>query len=79
VLKGLFGPAPLTFAGTHYRVEALDGLPTPAGGSPAVLAGSVDQCVEALQGSRERFGTSYVNVGGDVEAAAPIARRLGGS
>lgn len=50
-----------------------------AGGSPAVLAGSVDQCVEALQGSRERFGTSYVNVGGDVEAAAPIERRLGGS
>jgi hypothetical protein len=29
VLKGLFGPAPLTFAGTHYRVEALDGLPNP--------------------------------------------------
>jgi alkanesulfonate monooxygenase SsuD/methylene tetrahydromethanopterin reductase-like flavin-dependent oxidoreductase (luciferase family) len=25
VLKGLFGPAPLTFAGT--QVEALDGLP----------------------------------------------------
>ena len=29
MLKGLFGPAPLTFAGTHYRVEALDGLPNP--------------------------------------------------
>jgi probable F420-dependent oxidoreductase len=187
VLKGLFGPAPLTFAGAHYRVEALDGLPKPvqrpwpplliggggrrvlsvagrhadmvsvnprlgagtvtpslladatadrigqkiawvraaaeaAGraddavelqtnlllcrietsssrareavsslaarsdtdpllleGSPAVLAGGVDQCVEALQASRERFGISYVNVGGDVEAAAPIVRRLAGS
>ena len=29
VLKGLFGSAPLTFAGRHYRVEALDGLPKP--------------------------------------------------
>ena len=187
VLKGLFGPAPVSFAGSHYRIEALDGLPKPvqrpwpplliggggrrvlsvagrhadmvsvnprlragtvtpsvladataerigqkiawvraaaeaAGrpddavelqtnlllcrietsssrareavsslaatsdtdprllvGSPAVLAGSVDQCVEALQASRERFGISYVNVGGDLEAAAPIVRRLAGS
>jgi probable F420-dependent oxidoreductase len=186
VLKGLFGPAPLTFAGRHYRIEALDGLPKPvqrprpplviggggrrvlsvagrhadvvsvnpslragtitadivadataervaekvawvreaaaaAGrpgdavelqmnlllcrverssgqareavsslvdasgvdplaleGSPAVLAGSVERCVEALLAGRERFGISYVNVGGEVEAAAPIVERLAG-
>jgi probable F420-dependent oxidoreductase len=187
VLTGLFGPAPLTFTGRHYRIEGLDGLPKPVqrprppvviggggrrilsvagrhadvvsvnpslrdgtitasiladataervaekvawvreaaaaagrpedavelqmnlllcrverssgraaeavsslvgssgldplvlGGSPTVLAGSVDQCVEALLAGRERFGISYVNVGGDVEAAAPIVRRLGGA
>jgi probable F420-dependent oxidoreductase len=185
VLKGLFGPEPLTFAGTHYRIDELDGLPKPvqrphppllvggggrkvlsvagrhadivsvnpslrdgvvtadlledataeridqkvawvreaaaaagrrpdevelqlnllvcqvagragqarravsslAGGadpgllekSPAVLAGSVGQCVEAVQERRERFGISYVNLGGDVEAVAPIVARLAGT
>jgi probable F420-dependent oxidoreductase len=29
VLKGLFGPGPLTFAGKHYVVTALDGFPKP--------------------------------------------------
>jgi probable F420-dependent oxidoreductase len=53
--------------------------PLLAADSPAVLVGSVDQCVEALQANRERFGISYVNVGGEVEAAAPIVRRLAGS
>ena len=185
VLKGLFGPGPLTFAGDHYRISGLDGLPKPVqrphppllvggGGrrvlsvagrhadivsvnpslrdgvvtaelltdataeridqkvawvreaaaaagrrpeevelqlnllvcqvatgpgqaslavsslagaadptllekSPAVLAGSVGQCVEALQERRERFGISYVNLGGDVEAVAPVVARLAGT
>jgi probable F420-dependent oxidoreductase len=46
--------------------------------SPAVLAGSVAQCVESLLERRERFGISYVNLGGDVEAVAPIVSRLTG-
>jgi probable F420-dependent oxidoreductase len=29
VLKGLFGPGPLTFDGAHYRIDGLDGLPKP--------------------------------------------------
>jgi probable F420-dependent oxidoreductase len=187
VLRGLFGAEPLTFAGRHYRIEGLDGLPKPVqrphpplliggGGrrvlsvagrqadvvsvnpslrdgtvtaavladataervaeavawvreaaaaagrdpaaielqmnlpacrvetgpgragqavsslaaaagadpalldrSPAVLAGSVDRCVEALAANRERFGISYVNVGGNPEAAAPVVDRLAGT
>jgi probable F420-dependent oxidoreductase len=47
--------------------------------SPAVLAGSVTRCVEALQERRERFGISYVNLGGDVEAVTPIVDRLAGT
>jgi probable F420-dependent oxidoreductase len=47
--------------------------------SPAVLVGTAEQCVEALQERRERFGISYVNVGGDVEAVAPIVSRLAGT
>jgi probable F420-dependent oxidoreductase len=47
--------------------------------SPVVLAGSVAQCVEALLERRERFGISYLNLGGDVEAVAPIVGRLAGT
>ena len=46
---------------------------------PAVLAGSVAQCVELLQERRERYGFSYWNLGGDVDAVAPIVARLAGT
>jgi probable F420-dependent oxidoreductase len=48
VVKGLMGPAPFTFHGQHYQVDALDGEPKPVqqphppiivgGGGPKVLA-----------------------------------------
>ena len=47
--------------------------------SPAVLVGSVEQCVEKLQEQRERYGFSYFKLGGDVEAVAPIVARLAGT
>jgi probable F420-dependent oxidoreductase len=47
--------------------------------SPAVLVGSVDECVEKLRERRERYGFSYVNLGGDVENVAPIVARLAGT
>jgi probable F420-dependent oxidoreductase len=186
VIDGLFGPAPFSYAGNHYRIEQLDGLPKPAqrprppimiggGGrkilelaarvadivgvhsrlstgvldaaaahdlsaerigekvgwireaaaaagrgpddvelqfstyivhvgdrplpalaaastfapllaadpallasSPAVLVGSVDACVEALYERRERFGFSYLNLGSNLDAVAPIVARLAG-
>jgi probable F420-dependent oxidoreductase len=47
--------------------------------SPAVLVGSVEQCIEALRERRERFGFSYIKLGGDVDAVAPIVSRLAGT
>jgi probable F420-dependent oxidoreductase len=47
--------------------------------SPALLYGSVEQCVEALQERRERFGISYVNLTGNVDDLAPIVARLSGT
>lgn len=38
VLKGLWGPGELVFAGDHYRVS-LDGLPKPAPGRPTLIIG----------------------------------------
>jgi probable F420-dependent oxidoreductase len=181
VIKGLFGPEPLTYAGHHHRISGLDGLPKPVqaphpplliggggrrvlelagttadivginaamrpgaqagaalldltpervagkvsiaraaarragrdpaalsyqisllsvgvggapwvsslaagvddpavlAGSPAVLHGSVDSCVETLQRRREEFGFDYIHIGGDPAAAAPIVARLAGT
>lgn len=41
VLRGLFADGPLTFAGEHYQVTALDGSPAPyrGGGPPIFVAG----------------------------------------
>lgn len=41
VIKALFGPSPVDFAGDHYRVSGLDGLPKPRqpGGPPLVIGG----------------------------------------
>jgi probable F420-dependent oxidoreductase len=47
--------------------------------SPAALAGSVEECIERLLENRERYGISYVNVGGNVDAVGPIVQRLAGS
>jgi probable F420-dependent oxidoreductase len=46
--------------------------------SPAVLVGSVDDCVEKLEERREQYGFSYFNLGGDVDNVAPIVARLAG-
>jgi probable F420-dependent oxidoreductase len=48
-------------------------------GSPALLHGTVEQCVETLQVRRERFGISYVNLTGDIGSAAPVVARLAGT
>jgi probable F420-dependent oxidoreductase len=47
--------------------------------SPAVLVGSLEQCVEALQELRERYGFSYLNLGGDIDMVAPLVARLVGT
>jgi probable F420-dependent oxidoreductase len=41
VLRGLWAEGPFSFAGTHYRIEGLDGSPRPttAGGPPLVIGG----------------------------------------
>jgi probable F420-dependent oxidoreductase len=47
-------------------------------GSPASLRGSVGQCVDDLVRWNEELGISYWNLGGDVEALAPVVARLSG-
>ena len=44
--------------------------------SPTSLRGDVDKCVDDLQRWREELGISYWNLGGNVDAVAPIVARL---
>jgi probable F420-dependent oxidoreductase len=46
--------------------------------SPAVLVGSIEHCVDTLIERRDHFGISYLNLGSDFEAVAPIVARLAG-
>ena len=47
--------------------------------TPAVLSGTVDDCIEQLVGWRERLGISYWHLGPDIEAVAPIVAKLSGA
>jgi alkanesulfonate monooxygenase SsuD/methylene tetrahydromethanopterin reductase-like flavin-dependent oxidoreductase (luciferase family) len=47
--------------------------------SPAVLVGDVPRCVDLLQERRERYGFSYLNLGADLDAVAPLVARLAGT
>jgi probable F420-dependent oxidoreductase len=53
--------------------------PAALAASPAVLHGTVEECVETLQRRREEFGLDYIQFGGDPAAAAPIVARLAGT
>jgi len=44
--------------------------------SPTSLRGDVDKCVDDLQRWNEELGISYWNLGGNVDAVAPIVARL---
>ena len=47
--------------------------------SPHALVGTVDECVAAIEGWRERWGISYISFTGDsAEAMAPVVERLAG-
>jgi len=47
--------------------------------SPAVLRGTLSECVDLLQERRERYGFCYWHLGGDLNQAAPIVARLAGT
>ena len=47
--------------------------------SPHALVGTVDECVAAIEGWRERWGISYISFTGDAaEAMSPVVERLAG-
>jgi probable F420-dependent oxidoreductase len=64
---------------TSVFADLLRADPALVASSPAVLSGTVQQCIEALRQRREQFGFSYIKLGGDSDAVAPIVSRLAGT
>jgi alkanesulfonate monooxygenase SsuD/methylene tetrahydromethanopterin reductase-like flavin-dependent oxidoreductase (luciferase family) len=68
-------------AGVEHRSvssHAANATPEALASSVSVLHGDVDSCVDRLLEIRERFGITYVHLGTNLDAAAPIVARLAG-
>ena len=56
--------------------DFIDAHPTSFADSPTSLRGEISKCVDDLQRWRDELGISYWNLGGNVDAIAPIVARL---
>lgn len=56
--------------------DFIDAHPVSFADSPTSLRGEIGKCVDDLQRWREELGISYWNLGGNVDAIAPIVARL---
>jgi probable F420-dependent oxidoreductase len=64
VIRGLFGPDPLEFAGKHYRIRRLDGLPKPIQEPhPPIAVGGGGQRMLELAGRISDIASVYANLG----------------
>jgi probable F420-dependent oxidoreductase len=85
IIKGLFGPEPVTHEGEHYRITALDGRPKPAqrprpplligGGGPRVLAFAAREADIVGFNANLRAGAITSEVAADL-GADPMAQKL---
>jgi len=64
VIRGLFGPGPLDFAGKHYRISGLDGLPKPVQKPhPPIAVGGGGRRMLELAGRIADIAGVYANLG----------------
>jgi probable F420-dependent oxidoreductase len=70
VLKGLFAPDPFSFDGRHYRIDELDGSPSPhrPGGPPILLAGGSKRMLS--------FAGAHADIVG-INRSLPTSERAG--
>ena len=73
VIKGLFGPEPLSYTGKHYQIRDLDGLPKPAQSPrPPLLIGGGGKRVLQLAGAV----ADIVGINAAMRAEAPPGTAL---
>ncbi|MDG4823386.1 TIGR03621 family F420-dependent LLM class oxidoreductase [Asanoa sp. WMMD1127] len=70
VISGLFGPEPLSYAGKHYRITELHGLPKPAHRPPILVGGGGRKVLELAGRSADIVGINpRLTAGGGLAAA----------
>ncbi len=71
VLKGLWGPAPLTFRGAHYSTTGLDGLPKPVReqGIPLFIGGGGRRILTLAAREADIVGVNMNLAAGDLASA----------
>jgi probable F420-dependent oxidoreductase len=73
VIKGLFGPQPLSYEGKHYQINGLDGLPKPVQAPhPPMLIGGGGRRVLELAGAV----ADIVGINPSMRAGAPTGEAL---
>ncbi len=72
VIKGLFGPEPFSFEGSHYRITDHNGLPKPVSqGGPPILVGGGKQRMLSIAGRQaDIVGINPTMPNGTVDADA---------
>jgi len=72
IIKGLLGPDPVTFEGTHYRVTAMDGLPKPIQqpGPPILIGGGLKRMLTLAGRHADIVGVNPTIPNGAVDADA---------
>ena len=72
VIKGLLGPDPVTFEGTHYRITAMDGLPKPIQqpGPPILIGGGLKRMLTLAGRHADIVGINPTIPNGAVDADA---------
>lgn len=73
VIKGLFGPDPFSFVGTHYRIAGLDGLPKPVQKPhPPIAVGGGGPRMLELAGRVADIAGVYANLGRGSHDVHPV-------
>jgi probable F420-dependent oxidoreductase len=73
IVKGLFGPEPFDFAGRHYTITKLDGLPKPAQKPhPPIAVGAGGPHMLALAGRLADIAGIYANLGQGTKDVHPV-------
>src|SRR5262249_9881276 len=72
VLKGLFGPEPVTFAGAHYGITELEGTPKPfrAGGPPFLIGGGAPRLLRFAARNADIVGVNASIHSGEIDTAS---------
>ena len=79
VIKGLFGDDPVTFAGEHYRITGLDGLPKPhtAGGPPILIGGGGRRVLSIAAREADIVGVNPNLKAGEINAETALDAMAG--